>query len=124
MLLRTALRANAAFSTLTGLALLALPGPLARALDTGPPWLLAAVGAGLLVFAFDLVWFSRSDARLRALGRAAVAGDVAWVLGTVALAALAPGALGPAGWAAAGLVALAVAGFAAAQAVGLRRLPA
>lgn len=123
MLLRTALRANAAFSTTTGLAMLIAPAAIGGLIGVEAPLVLRGIGLGLLVFAADLVWFSRSGRTLRAIGRAAVAGDAAWVVGTVVLALLAPGLLSPTGWALTGGIALAVAGFASAQALGLHRLP-
>jgi hypothetical protein len=123
MLLRSALRASAAFSTLSGLALLAAPGAIGAVLGVQAPEVHQGIGLALLVFAADLLWFSRTPHTLRAIGRAAVAGDAAWMLGTLALALASPGLLRRTGWVLAGAVALAVAGFGAAQALGLRRLP-
>lgn len=123
MLLRTALRANAAFSTLSGLGLLLAPDAIGALLGVDAPLVLRGIGIGLLVFAVDLVWFSRSARTLPTMGRAAVLGDALWVLGTLALALLLPGLLSPTGWMVAAAVALAVAGFGTAQALGLRRLP-
>lgn len=122
MLLRHALHANAAFSTTTGLAMVLAPRRLAAVLGVDTPWLLAAIGAALLVFAFDLVAFSRRPQWLPRIGAAAVLGDLAWVAGTGLLAWQAPGALGPQGWLAADLVAVVVAGFALTQTIGLAQL--
>jgi hypothetical protein len=124
MLLRTALRANAAFSTATGIGMLLAPAAAGALLGVDAPWVLRGIGLALLIFAVDLVWFSRSERTLRTIGQAAVAGDAAWVLGTLALATLMPGLLSTSGWMMAAGVALAVGGFAVAQALGLRRLAA
>lgn len=125
MLLRSALRANAAFSTLSGLGLLLAPAAVGGVLGIDAPWVLRGMGLGLVVFAIDLVWFSgagRTARTVRTIGRAAVAGDAAWVLGTIALAVIAPALLSTTGWMLAAGVSLAVTAFAVAQAIGLQRL--
>lgn len=84
-------------------------------------WLLAALGAGLVVFAADLLWLARSPRLIVAGGRAAVLGDVAWVIAAGALIAFSA-VLTRQGEFALSIVSIAVAGFAAAQWLGLRRL--
>lgn len=88
--LRRALLANAAFSTVSGAAVLAFAEGLAAQLGVPWAWLLPALGVGLLVFAALLV----ATARRRPIDlRAAVAisaADGLWVAGSVALVWLDP----------------------------------
>ncbi len=118
-LLRRALLGNAAFSTLSGLVLLAAAGPLERLTGLGPRWLLMAIGAGLLLFAVGLV----ADARRRPLGRrragVTIAMDFGWVAGSAVL--LVVGGLSSAGWWTVALVAEIVLALALLQTYGLRR---
>ncbi len=84
-------------------------------------WILAALGAGLVVYAADLVWLARSPRFIVAGGRAAVLADVAWVIAAGALIAFSA-LLTRQGEVALAIVSIVVAGFAAAQWMGLRRL--
>ncbi len=87
-LLRGALAANAAFSSLTGLAALILAGTLEESL--GPPaWALRAVGAGLLGFAALVAREAREPRRAGA--RQIIAADLAWVISAAIVVAVAPG---------------------------------
>jgi ribosome-associated toxin RatA of RatAB toxin-antitoxin module len=117
-LLRGALLANAAFSTLTGAASLLAAEPIG-ALTGLPSVALRVVGAALLPFAAGLIFLAtrrRIDGRL-ALG--ASLADFGWVLGTPVVLALVP--VSSAGAALLGAIAVAVAVFGALQLVGLRR---
>lgn len=119
-LLRRALRGNAAFSTASGLAFVAASGPIAATIGLEQPIVLIAIGLGLLVFAAGLI---RNAARAnvnRIEARLAVAGDLAWVLGSGVVIAL--GILTRTGNWAAAIVADVVLLFAILQLVGLRRL--
>jgi len=119
-LLKTAMMENAIVSGISGLVLVAG----ASGLDTwlgANVWVLVGVGVGLLGFAADLIWWSRSPRWLRPGGRIAVAGDVAWVIGAVLLIAFMDVLTGS-GDVALAAVTVVVAGFAVAQWVGLRRL--
>lgn len=110
--LRRWLRANAAFSALSGSALLAFSRILPGTLGVGTPWVYAGVGAGLVLYAVHL-WRVAGGPLGRADVGMIVGGDVAWVLGSVAL--VASGALAPAGvWIVAG-VALVIGLFAVMQ---------
>ncbi len=88
-LLRLALRANAAFSTVCALVFIADARALAPLIGVPGP-LLVSLGVGLLGFAALLVAASlRADvARLVADARIFCAADVAWVVGSVPIIAL------------------------------------
>lgn len=121
-LLSKAMVDNAFFSGATGLVLLIG----ARWLDGWlglSAWLLAALGVGLLLYAADLAWLSRSDRWLIPGGRLAVVADIGWVVAAAALIAF-TAVLTKQGELALALVSVMVAGFAAAQWIGLRRLSA
>ncbi|MDX1663310.1 MAG: hypothetical protein R3272_05920 [Candidatus Promineifilaceae bacterium] len=120
-LLRAALRANALFSAVSGLAFVGLAAPLAAWTGVGVSGVFAVIGAGLLPWGAFLFLAARA-VRLRPLARLAIAGDLLWVLGSVLVLATRPVALTAAGIWAIILVADVVALFAVAQYVGLRRL--
>ena len=114
--LRRWLRANSAFSALSGSAMLVFSGSLPALLGIGVWWVYAAIGALLVLYAAHL-W--RVAGRLvdRAEILAIVVGDAVWVLVSVVLLAL--GVLSSAGiWIVAG-VALVIAVFAVMQWKGL-----
>jgi hypothetical protein len=80
------LRANAASCLGFGVLFLALPGPVAGFLGTPPAWLVAALGAVLLLNGAHLLWAAkRGPGRVELLYFAL--GDAAWVAGTLALIA-------------------------------------
>jgi hypothetical protein len=120
MLLRTTLVINGVSTALCGLALLLAPGALAELLGVSPPSLVAAVGAGLVVYAAGLFWTARRPIP-GAAAWAAVILDFGWVLGSVALVEL--GILTNPGTGLVVLVAAAVLAFAVLQLVGLRQTP-
>lgn len=119
MLLRSTLVINGVSTVLCGLALLLAPAALADLLGVSPPALLAAVGAGLVLYASGLFWAARRHPIPGAAAWAAIVLDLGWVVGSVAVVEL--GILTRVG---AGLVAL-VAGvvliFAVLQLVGVRQ---
>ena len=119
--LRLALRANAAFSTLSGLAL-AVGAPVLGPWLGIPPPTLAVVGLGLLPFAWLLFRNAARTPISQPEARLAVGADVAWVVGSAALLAFDPLGLSPAGRVVVVVVALCVADFALLQALGLGRL--
>lgn len=120
-LLIRALSANAAFSGASGLALLVAAGPAAGWIGVPHPWILRALGAGLVAFGAGLLLLARSERPGRGLVVAASASDFAWVAGSGVLLLGFPDLLTPAGRAAVAAVAVAVAGLGAAQIAGLRR---
>lgn len=114
-----AMTENAVFSAASGVVLAAG----AAALDTWfgvPAWLLVLVGLGLVGYAADLVWFTRSPHRLALGGRVAVAADAAWVFGAAVLLLGFPETLTTQGNVALAVVTVVVAAFAVAQWRGLR----
>lgn len=122
-LLRTALLANALFSTTCGIVLLALAAPLAAAFGDVAPGLLRLVGAGLLPFAAFILWGLRQPTLDPRQARLTSYADLAWVVGS-ALVLVVPLPLSAAGrWSIAG-VALVVLAFALLQLAGLRRYTA
>ena len=121
-LLRNALRANAAFSTVCGLVMVFASGPLSESLGITPPWLLLATGIVLLGFAISLVGLVRSQTISRSSVLTVVALDLGWVVGSVPLLALPLLPLTSAGWWAVAIVADIVLVLAVLQFVGLRKL--
>ncbi len=83
-LLRAALLANAAFSTLCGILLLAAATPLSPALGI-PVLALRLTGAALLPFAFGLAHSARRPIVDPVEAWIAVVLDLSWVLGSAAL---------------------------------------
>lgn len=120
-LLERALRGNALFSAVSGAALLLASGPIAAWMGIGQPLVLAGTGAGLLGWAY-LLWRGAGGPDQVALGRGAVAGDLAWVVGSVLILLAGRPELSRAGmWAVAGVADI-VAIFALLQIIGLRRI--
>jgi len=116
---RPALRANAAFSGLSGVTLVVASGPASAVLGTSAPWLLVGIGVGLIGYAAWLLAVAGRDPVPRGEVRLAIAADLAWVVGSVSLVAWGP--LAPRGEALVGVVAAVVLGFALLQANAIRR---
>ncbi len=121
-LLSRAMLDNALFSGLTGLVLIVGAAGLDSWLGISA-WLLVGLGIGLLVYAADLVWWSRSERWLVTGGRMAVLADTGWAVAAAALIAF-TAVLTTQGELALAAVSLIVAAFGAAQWQGLRRLGA
>ena len=85
-LLSKAMKENAIFSGLAGLVLIVGASGLDGWLGVDA-WLLAAIGLGLVVYAADLMWWSRSPRWLVTGGRMAVVADLGWVVAAAALIA-------------------------------------
>lgn len=120
--LRTALRANAAFSATSGLTALLWAHPLADWMGGFSPWILLALGPGLLLFAVILLLEAR---RARPVPSAALAisiADLAWVAGSAVLLIVAGHALSAGGAWTVIVVALVVLALATWQLAGLRGL--
>ncbi len=121
--LRLSLAENFLFSAVCGIALVVAPGVVSRFLgDAVPPWVMLALGAGLLLFAAGLLRqflrrpLNRSEALLT------IVMDEIWVVASILLVVLAPHWFSAAGQWLIAAVALAVAGLALAQWLGLKRL--
>ena len=121
-LLLRALRMNAAFSTLSAIALLAAAPWIARqlGLDTAVP--VYIVGGGLILFALQLWHIVRTrhirDWEIRGI----IGGDIAWVVCSAVLVALFYSQMTLPGLVLVDLVAVAVLFFAIQQIRGLRQL--
>ncbi len=122
LLLRRALLGNASFSTASGLILLLAPATVGAWLDIEAPVLLRILGAGLLLFAAELVFQATRETPNRLRGWIASVADFSWVLASGALLAIFPGALSTRGWAIVLGVAAVVLLFGCTQAFALRRL--
>jgi len=120
MLLRSTLLINGICTGLCGLGLVVAPDPLATLLGVPTPTPLAAVGAGVLLYAGGLFWASRRRPIPGPAAWAAIVLDLAWVVGSIALVEL--GILTSLGAGLVVLVAITVFVFAALQFVGVRRL--
>ncbi len=122
-ILRRVLQANAAFSLASGLALVLAAGPLAG-FSGIEPIVLRAVGIGLLPWAAFVFHTSRRAALRRREVLVVIAGDLAWVAGTIILALAAFSAFTVAGLITLLVLGAIVADLAAAQIIGLRRMGA
>jgi hypothetical protein len=111
---------NGISTALCGLALLVARGPLAPLLGVPEPGVLAAVGAGLLLYAAGLFWTAAQKPIWPAAAWTAIVMDVGWVIGSAALLEI--GLLTPIGSGLVSLVAAVVLVFAALQYRGVRRL--
>ncbi|MDT0167120.1 SRPBCC family protein [Actinotalea sp. AC32] len=107
-------RANAAFSWVTGLALVAGAPVWVAHLGAPPAWVPAAVGTGLLVFAAVLVLLGRTRVAPHS-ARVLAALDVGWVVGSGALLAAAGRSFSTGGWLAVAATSSVVATFGALQ---------
>jgi len=118
-LLRSSLRANAAFSALSGAIFIGAGEPLGGFLGVAAKFLVGT-GVSLLAFAAALVLFARSPMLSPAIARVFLAADLGWTVATGLLISL--GIFTPHGAIAALAVSGAVMCFAVLQWVGIRRL--
>jgi hypothetical protein len=119
MLLRATLVTNAISTAVCAIALLAVPGPLATLLGVPTPSVIAAVGAGLVLYAAGLFWTAWRRPIPAPAAWTAIALDLGWVAGSVALLEL--GILTSVGAGLVALVAAAVLVFATLQYWGVRQ---
>jgi len=87
-LLRNSLRANAAFSTLSGLTFLLGASAVAEAIGLGDARIVAGTGVQLLGFAALLLFIASRETLHLPTALLIVAADLAWVIGTVPVVAL------------------------------------
>lgn len=125
---RTFLGLNAAFSALTGAALIVLPGALSQMMFADPadwaPLALRVLGVGLLIFALDLVLMATNRFVSRGEVMLIVAADIGWLLASAAVVLFDGHLLTEAGVIVVTGVAVFVAAFAAGQYLGARRIVA
>jgi hypothetical protein len=90
--LRTGLRANAVFSTVSAVLLLIVGPVVAGPWGLGPAWLPPAVGVGLVGFGLLVARVAVEPAgpRLRRRAVAVTAADLAWILGTATVLIVVP----------------------------------
>jgi len=121
-LLKNTLFSNSVFSFLSGVAFLLFSRAIAGFLGLSAPWIVLALGVGLLVYGIELYLAARAEPLNTGIANFAVYADLAWVLGSAVLifANLVP--LTTAGKWAIAIVADVVLVFAILQYVGLRRL--
>ncbi len=119
--LRTVLRINAVFSTVTGAISLAAGGPVAEFLGVDQVWLIRLIGAGLLGFAALVLMVARSsEEQLDPGSRVVSFNDFGWVLATIVVLAL--GWLTTAGAVVMGLIGLVVLELGIAQLLARRKM--
>lgn len=120
LLLRRTLISNSAFSALSGLVMIAAAAPLSQLFKIPQTWIMAGLGAGLILFAAEVFRHARGGQVGGAETRAIIALDVAWVAGTGVLLAAAPELISAQGRWLLIAVAAAVAVFASLQFLGLK----
>ena len=121
-LLRRTLRANALSSGISGLAFMVAAKPIALFLGLDAPFVLIAIGAGLLLYALAL-WFNAGRQLIdRQFVWVAIIGDTAWVVGSFIILLTDWLPLTPAGWWTVAIIADVVAIFAVVQFYGLRQI--
>ena len=123
-LLLRALRLNAVFSGTSAILLLTAAPWVATQLGLAGPAPVYVAGGFLVLFALQLANIVRSGQIRSWEVRGIIAGDLAWVLGTVVLVALFYPALTPLGLVLVDVVAIAVLFFAIQQIRGLRAMGA
>ena len=105
--LRTLLRLNSAFSTVTGAIGLVAAAPVADFLDVDQVWIVRALGAGLAAFAAIVFHVSRTPTAGLTRGSLVISvNDLGWVAGTIAVIAF--GLLSTGGAIAMGLIGVVV----------------
>jgi hypothetical protein len=121
-LLRNALYGNSAFSLISGLAFVLFSKAIAAVLGLSASWIILVLGAGLLLYGWQIYSAAIAEPLNTNFARFAVYADLAWVLGSAVLiftnlvAVTTPGKWGIA------IIADIVLAFAVLQFVGLRRM--
>lgn len=82
-MLKTAMRSNAVFSSLTALAFILVAAPIGKAIGISPSSILTYLGVGLAIFAVELFVFTRKDDINETFAQIVIAGDLLWVLGSI-----------------------------------------
>jgi hypothetical protein len=119
--LTTALRVNAAFSALSGIAALVLGAMFDEPLGLARR-VMVVIGLGLVLYGLQLGIGTRDPERRTAVGRFAVAADTAWVAGAAFVLLFTPDILDGAGRVVLLVATLVVAELAMTQYLGLRRI--
>ena len=117
--LRDVLRANAAFCVGSGIVLAVFAGPL-ETISGIDSIVLRVVGVGLVPWGIMIAWFAARRPIRPVEAAVVIAGDIAWVLGTVVVVTVASTAFTTAGLLIAVLLGAVVAAFAVLQLRALR----
>jgi NADH:ubiquinone oxidoreductase subunit K len=120
--LRVALKANAWFSGLCGLALMIMPGAWAELIGFPLPWALGALGFGLACFAALAAHAAADVLARRTIITLIIGADVLWVASSPIAMVTGANTLTVSGQGVIAVVALLVAALAAAQWMGLRAM--
>lgn len=120
-LLRGAFLANALFSGLSSVVLLACASPVASFLGVISRADVIGMGVSLLVFAFWVLWLSSRELPSRRQALVVIALDLLWVIGTVSFLLAPPAGLEAGGKWAIAIVGDVVAVLAVAEILGFRR---
>ena len=120
--LRVALKANAVFSGLCGLALMIMPGTWAELIGFPWPWVLGALGFGLACFAALATHAAADVLARRTIITLIIGADVLWVAASPIAMLTGANTLTVSGQGVIAVVALLVAALAAAQWMGLRAM--
>jgi len=123
-LLKKALLANAAFSSISGLSFILFTQAISQFLGWSNSWILATIGAGLVAFALMIYTVAQAKSINHAQVMSIIAADLSWVLLSIVVIFTPFVALTLEGKWAVAIVADIVAIFAFAQYWGLRRLKA
>lgn len=121
-LLRRALVGDAIFSGIAGTLMIVASSRISDFTGITPAWALAAIGAGVLLWAADLVWMARPEQLNPAFAKVVIGGNVAWVVASYIVILGGWLDLTTAGAWTVGILAEIVALFAVVQYLGLRRL--
>ena len=119
---RNALKANAVFSSLSGIAFLVAAKPIAAFLGLSMSTVLIITGIILLIFAADIFYLATRKIVNPKGVMAVIAADALWVVGSIILLVTNVVPLSTEGKWAVGLVAVVVATFADLQYFGLRKI--
>jgi hypothetical protein len=121
-LLKNALVGNSVFSFTSGLAFVIFSRAIANFLGVSASWIILVLGAGLLLYGWQIYSAAKADPISAGLAKFAVYADLAWVIGSIILifANLIPFTT-PGKWGIA-IIADIVLAFAILQYAGLRRM--
>lgn len=120
--LKRALLANALFSTVCGLGMIAMNSQVAALIGIGAPGVYLVIGAGLLLFAGFVFWTAMRNPINAFLAALISLADLLWVLGTAGVIVLAFGSLQTTGILALLAVAAVVLFFALRQLSGIEQM--
>lgn len=79
------LRANGIFSGISALLILVLAEKLGAWLGVGAPFVFYIIAVGLAAFSARLLWIARSETILKIEAWSIIAGDISWVVLSIAL---------------------------------------